>query len=110
MPQNYDSYIHRIGRTARAGSSGFAFTLVSNEDLINFNKIKNESKGKIIEKKLPTDSEIEDIKNKRVLDEVKNSIKTDNLEEYLNAIKKNSSADISPEEIAAGLLKKVRKN
>lgn len=110
VPQNYDSYIHRIGRTARAGSSGFAFTLVSNEDLINFNKIKNESKGKIIEKKLPTDSEIEDIKNKRVLDEVKNSIKTDNLEEYLNAIKKNSSADISPEEIAAGLLKKVRKN
>ena len=53
---------------------------------------------------------MEDIKNKRVLDEVKNSIEVDNLEEYLNAIKKNSSADITPEEIAAGLLKKVRKN
>ena len=57
-----------------------------------------------------TDSEIEDIKNKRVLDEVKNSIKIDNLDEYLDAIKKNSTADITPEEIAAGLLKKVRKN
>ena len=110
VPQNYDSYIHRIGRTARAGSSGFAFTLVTKEDLINFNNIKNASKSKIIEKKLPTDSEMEDIKNKRVLDEVKNSIELDNLEEYINAIKKNSSADIALEEIAAGLLKKVRKN
>lgn len=110
VPQNYDSYVHRIGRTARAGNSGFAFTLVSKEDAINFNNIKKTSKGKIIEKKLPTDSEIEDIKNKRVLDEVKNSIEVDNLEEYLDAIKKNSSADITPEEIAAGLLKKVRKN
>ncbi len=110
VPQNYDSYVHRIGRTARAGNTGFAFTLVSKEDVINFNNINKVSKGKIIEKKLPTDSEMEDIKNKRVLDEVKNSIEVDNLEEYLNAIKKNSSADITPEEIAAGLLKKVRKN
>ncbi len=110
VPQNYDSYVHRIGRTARAGSSGFALTLVSKEDFINFNNIKKASNGKIVEKKLPTDSEIEEIKNKRVLDEVKNSIKLDNLEEYLNLIKMNSSADITSEEIAAALLKKVREN
>lgn len=110
VPQNYDSYIHRIGRTARAGNSGFALTLVSKEDFINFNNIKKASNGIIIEKKLPTDRELEEIKNKRVLDEVKNSIKLDNLEEYLNSIKMNSSADITPEEIAAALLKKVREN
>jgi ATP-dependent RNA helicase DeaD len=110
VAQNYDSHIHRIGRTARAGSSGFAFTLVSKEDNHNFNNIKKESKGKIIEKKIPTDEEMEKIKNNRVLDEVKNSIKTDNLEEYVKAIKKNSSADITSEEIAAGLLKKIRED
>ena len=108
VAQNYDSHIHRIGRTARAGSSGFAFTSVSKEDNINFNNIKNASKGKIIEKKIPTDAEIENIKNNRVLDEVKKSIKTENLDEYLKVIKNNSSADISSEEIAAGLLKKIR--
>lgn len=110
VPQNYDSYIHRIGRTARAGSSGFAFTLVSKEDASNFSNIKKESKGKITEKKLPSDREIEETKNKRILDEVKNSIEIDNLQEYLDAIKKNSSADITPEEMAAALLKKVREN
>lgn len=110
VAQNHDAHIHRIGRTARAGSSGFAFTLVSKEDNRNFNNIKKESKRKIIEKKIPTDAEIENIKNKRVLDDVKNSIKTDNLEEYVKAVKNNSSADITSEEIAAGLLKKIREN
>jgi hypothetical protein len=32
------------------------------------------------------------------------------LEEYVKAVKNNSSADITSEEIAAGLLKKIREN
>ena len=32
VPQNSDDYIHRIGRTARAGKTGYAFTLVSIRD------------------------------------------------------------------------------
>ncbi|WP_407374564.1 DEAD/DEAH box helicase [Methanobrevibacter sp.] len=107
---NYDDYVHRIGRTARAGKSGYALTLVSKEDLINFNNIKKSSDGQIIEKNIPDDEELENIKNKRVLDEVKKSIKIDNLQEYLDIIKKNSSEDISTEELAAALLKKVREN
>lgn len=110
VPQNYDSYVHRIGRTGRAGGSGFAFTLVSKQDATNFNNIKKVSKAKIIEKKIPTDSEIEQIKNNQVLAEIKNSIKTDNLSDYLKIIKNNNSADISSEEIAAALLKKIREN
>ncbi|WP_298500606.1 DEAD/DEAH box helicase [uncultured Methanobrevibacter sp.] len=110
VPQNYDSYIHRIGRTARAGSSGQAFTLVSSQDISTFNAIKKQSKAKIIEKNIPTDSEIEDIKNKSVLKEIKKSIKTDNLEKEIELIKKNSSNDLTSEEIAAALLKKLREN
>jgi len=29
MPQTYDSYIHRIGRTGRAGKKGVALTFVA---------------------------------------------------------------------------------
>ena len=29
VPTNSESYVHRVGRTARAGKSGFALTLVS---------------------------------------------------------------------------------
>ena len=108
VAQNYDSHIHRIGRTARAGSSGFALTLVSKEDSANFNVIKRQSKGKIVEKDIPSDSELEEIKINRILDEVKNSIKVDNLKNDMDFIKNSLSADITSEEIAAALLKKLR--
>lgn len=110
VAQNYDSHIHRIGRTARAGSEGYALTLVSKEDYANFNTIKKESKGRIIEKKIPTDEEIENIRINRILNEAKNSIKVDNLQDYVKIIKNNSSADITSDEIAAALLKKIREN
>ena len=28
MPENYDDYIHRIGRTGRAGKKGYALTFI----------------------------------------------------------------------------------
>ena len=33
VPQNPEDYVHRIGRTARAGASGSAVTLVTEEDV-----------------------------------------------------------------------------
>lgn len=107
VPQNYDAYVHRIGRTARAGNRGFAFTLVSKEDNSNF---KNVSKGNITIKKLPSDKELDEILIKQVLDDVKVSVKKEDLDKYLKAIKNSSSADITSEEIAAALLKKIREN
>ena len=34
LPQNTEEYVHRIGRTARAGKTGFAITFVSEWDLL----------------------------------------------------------------------------
>ena len=110
VAQNYDAHIHRIGRTARAGNSGYALTLVSKEDYMNFNTIKKESKGKIIEKKIPSSEELEIIKIGKVLNEAKKSIKVDNLQDYVNIVKKNLTADITSDEIAAALLKKIMEN
>ena len=33
LPNNIDSYTHRIGRTGRAGASGLATSFLSNEDV-----------------------------------------------------------------------------
>ena len=108
VPQNFDDYIHRIGRTARAGNAGFAFTLVTSRDSFLFENIKSKSNVKIIEKDLPTDKEINALKNQIIIDKVKNSVKNDNLDDYLKIIKKNSSKDFTVDEMAAGLLKMMR--
>lgn len=108
VPQNLDGYTHRIGRTARAGNAGFAFTLVSKQDEHAFANIKKHNKVTL--KKVPTDSEIEAIKDKIVMDRVRYSVENDDLEKYLKIVKENSSKNISSDEIAASLLKMIREN
>ena len=53
LPMNSADYIHRIGRTARAGKEGEAISLVSNRDYENFGKIKMDDSLKINDEKLP---------------------------------------------------------
>ncbi len=107
IPQNPDDYVHRIGRTARAGGSGYAFNLVANyeaHDLVRIRKIHNLN---IKNEKVPSFSEIERIKNKKVIDEVKTLIENNDLDDYVKVI---TSSKMDSVEVAAALLKMVREN
>ena len=110
VPQNPENYIHRIGRTARAGNKGYAFTLVTPQDNHNLINIKKNYKVKITEKSVPSSKEIENIKNKRVIDEVIKIIQKEDLDDYIKIIESNSKGNVSSVELAAALLKMVRKN
>ena len=41
VPKNPEDYVHRIGRTGRAGKKGVAITLVTKEDFKSINEIEN---------------------------------------------------------------------
>lgn len=103
VPQNLDDYIHRIGRTARAGKKGFAFTLVSKDELSRFNNIKKANNVKIIEKEFSTSEEIETVKTKKVLNDAKSMVNDDNLDGYIEMIEKESKCNTL--EMSAVLLK-----
>lgn len=107
VPQKHDDYIHRIGRTARAGNSGLAFMLVSGDETARFNNIRKANKTKIIEKELPTPERVTYIKNKRILDNAINIAKNDDISDYMKLIKENSSEE-DYLKIAAGFLKMMR--
>ncbi|MBS0444577.1 MAG: DEAD/DEAH box helicase [Proteobacteria bacterium] len=47
VPFNAEDYVHRIGRTGRAGASGLAMTLVAREDMRNVGDIERLIKKKI---------------------------------------------------------------
>jgi superfamily II DNA/RNA helicase len=48
VPGDAEDYVHRIGRTARADTTGVALTLVNEDDMYKFDRIE-----KLIERKVP---------------------------------------------------------
>lgn len=48
VPGDAEDYVHRVGRTARAASTGVAITLVSPDDMYRFHKIE-----RLIEREVP---------------------------------------------------------
>jgi len=53
VPRDPEDYVHRIGRTARAASSGLAITLISDLDQHNFKRIEDLIEREIIKIPLP---------------------------------------------------------
>ncbi|MEK6848651.1 MAG: DEAD/DEAH box helicase [Nanoarchaeota archaeon] len=52
-PKTATEYIHRIGRTARAGKEGRAVTLIASRDYENFSRIVRDERLKINRRELP---------------------------------------------------------
>lgn len=55
VPFQAEDYVHRVGRTARAGAVGEAITLVTTKDKFRFDKIEKFLEKKIIRNVLPPD-------------------------------------------------------
>ncbi len=58
VPQDPESYVHRIGRTGRLGKAGIATTFVTTRELYHLRLIENTTKRKIIRQQPPTFSEV----------------------------------------------------
>jgi len=56
VPTDKDSYVHRIGRTGRAGNVGRAITLVTGEDIMSLYEIEEHIGAMIAEEELPTEA------------------------------------------------------
>ncbi len=58
IPQDVESYVHRIGRTGRAGRKGMALTLVTPREMKQLRTIEQETGTKLIASDLPTLEEV----------------------------------------------------
>ncbi|MDO5848701.1 MAG: DEAD/DEAH box helicase [Methanobrevibacter sp.] len=108
VPQNPEYYVHRIGRTARAGNVGYAFTFVNGKEHHMLNNIRNVTKSSIKKQQIPSYKEMEEIRNGLIFDEVKNIIEKDDLKNYTKAVKKYTRKNYTTLEVAAALLKMVK--
>lgn len=57
IPQDAEGYIHRIGRTGRAGETGLAITFVTSREIGHLKYIEELIKHKIIRKPMPTSND-----------------------------------------------------
>jgi ATP-dependent RNA helicase DeaD len=70
LPQGNDSYVHRIGRTGRAGLKGEAYTIVGPDKVFAIRRIGSFTKTEIQLAKLPT---VEVLKTRTVEREITNA-------------------------------------
>lgn len=68
FPESAEVYIHRTGRTGRAGKRGVAISLVSPRELGNFYYVKLSYKIKPEERTLPTEAELQTLREAELLD------------------------------------------
>lgn len=78
LPFDAATYVHRIGRTGRAGKEGIAVTFVRPEERrkLRFltSAVAKASKGELKEGTIPTVNEVLSIKQKRLFEELKDKI------------------------------------
>lgn len=104
LPQEPEAYVHRIGRTGRAGKKGIAITFISPSEYRKLMFIQKIAKTTIRKEKIPRVADIVNIKKSRIQSEIERIIDEKSHTEYLKAAK-NILKDNNPEEILAAIIK-----
>jgi len=83
IPQDPESYIHRIGRTGRAGKQGTAITFITPSEYRKLKNIQRISKSEIRKESLPKVEHLIEMKRKKIVDEINEIIVTDKFEKNI---------------------------
>lgn len=102
MPSHEEYYVHRIGRTGRAGKDGISFTFITSRDYHLLRNITRYTKAEIKPHPIPKISDIEAMKQNLFLEKIKERIEAGLDRKFLQIIE-DFSDDYSPVEIAAAL-------
>lgn len=105
VPQDEEYYVHRIGRTARAGRSGVAFTFALWREVSKLKEIQKYTKTKIVRASVPTLSDVEESRSAVLVEKVKSVIEEGKLGKFTTIIEGLLEEDYTSIDIAAALLK-----
>ncbi len=106
LPQDPESYVHRIGRTGRAGKEGTAITFVTPSEYRKLAFIQRIAKTEIRKEKVPKVRDIIRAKKNRIITEVKDILSQEDLDlEELKGVARGILEDQDPETALAALLR-----
>ncbi len=107
LPDNAETYTHRIGRTARAGKTGTAISFVSRSDTRKLFAIERLLKQKIKKEQIPNALQVVEIQKKRLTERLSESIQAGGLEKFEALAQEilNEMKTASQEEVLSAILK-----
>ena len=82
LPQDSESYVHRIGRTGRAGREGTAITFISGAELRRFNWMMRDIKADIRRETLPSPQDIVAMKRAKIKEELREIVESESYGDY----------------------------
>ncbi|MGM0653470.1 MAG: DEAD/DEAH box helicase, partial [Bacillota bacterium] len=84
IPQDPDSYVHRIGRTGRLGKPGIAATFVSQREVGHLKHIERSVKSKIVNKSVPSINEALEGQQRLTANKLIKTINNESHNQYIN--------------------------
>ena len=109
LPQDPESYVHRIGRTGRAGKEGTAITLITPSEYRKLTNIQRIAKANITKQTIPNIQTVINSKKERIKNSIIKITQSGDFEDF-KEIAKEILADNSPEETVAAILKNFFKD
>ena len=106
LPQDEEYYVHRIGRTGRAGREGVSFSFVYGKEMRKMRDIERYTKCKLVKHSIPTIADVEEKKVAAFFKQVKDTVNESNLAKQINWVEALcEEQELSTLEVAAALVK-----
>jgi ATP-dependent RNA helicase DeaD len=106
LPDSVENYVHRIGRTGRAGKEGTALSLINSLDRRKLREIENHVRQRLEFKNVPTRAEIEARYLEKLQGQVREALTGERMASFLPIVAQMSE-EYDPSAIAAAALQMV---
>ena len=107
-PGDAEDYVHRIGRTGRAGRKGVAITFFHPRDRARRKEIEAYTKQPLVEMNIPTREAIQGRRNERFIERLYNEMIADGSKEEHALLAQLIEANLDPLDIALAAIRMAR--
>jgi ATP-dependent RNA helicase DeaD len=108
LPDDPEVYVHRVGRTGRAGREGIAISLLTPKDRWQLRRIEDYTRFKLNKAELPTIQQIENHRQSLLMEQLEVWIKRGRCRREREVVDMLVLTGHTPEDIAAAALKLAR--
>ena len=105
VPWDEEDYVHRIGRTARAGRSGTAYTFVTGRDIRKLRDIQRFSGSRIRREQVPSQADVEESRATVFLGKVEKVLADGVPERHLRLAERLLETDATSVELLGALIR-----